>query len=184
MEILEWLHLLSANVNLTAQSQSAVNSLFIAYLAVAIFMKKSRYLLAFCFCVIVSGVKGFGFLSEYQIYLTSFVVYSYMALQDTAKKTKIACVIMCVLALVLTLDAFKYGINGIHGPRETGIYKNIEYLSLCANIIIILTLISFRRIYNCICCLLDYAFSLQAGSSYMCIFWYTKHNRHSTSNFK
>jgi len=181
MEILEWLHLLSVNANLTDQSLSAVNNLFIAYVVVSIFIKKSRYLMAFCLCVITASFNGFDFLSEYQIYLTSFVVYSYIALQAKAKKTRIACVIMCILGLILANDAFNYGVNSINGTRETAIYQNIEYLSIYANLIIILSLISFRRIYDYICRVLDTIIMLTTGSSYMLVFWYTIRHQQSTS---
>lgn len=180
MEILEWLHLLSASVKLTQLSLSAVNNLFIAYVIVSIFIKKSRYLMAFCLCVAITSLKGFEFVLEYQLYLTSFIVYSYVTIKASAKKTKISCVIMCILSLILAHDAYKYGVNGTHGARETAIYKNIEYLATYANIIIILSLVSFRRIYNGICRFFDAIIMLSGCSSYMFIFCYNIYKIKST----
>jgi len=169
MDILEWLHLLSVN----ARSSNINDWVFILYIITAILIKKSRYLLAFSSSVLLVECSLFDYLQEHQIYLTSFIVYSYIATQGIPKKTKMACVIMCILDLTLALDAFKYGIGGTHGTSETLIYQNIEYLAFSANLLIICSLLPFGRIYNCVCCMLDYAFSVKSDSTYMLVFWYT-----------
>ena len=170
MELLECLHLASASAS---SSNVLIGVLYILYAIISVLIKKSRYLLAFFFSDLLIACSLFDGLQEYQIYLTCFIVYSYVAMQDIAKKTKIACVIMCVLDLVLANDAYKYGVGGTHGASETLIYQNIEYLAFCANLIIILSLIPLGRIHDYICRLLDYAFSVKVNSYYMLIIWYT-----------
>ena len=170
MELLEWLELASAS----ARSSNGIgNTLFFLYAIVSVLIKRSRYLLAFFLSMLLIECSLFDGLQEYQIYLTSFIVYSYIATQDISKKTKIACGIMCLLDLTLAYDAFFYGVDGIHGERQTLIYQSIEYLAFYANLIIILSLVPFGRIYDYICRLLDYAFAVKANSSYMLIIWYT-----------
>jgi len=170
MEFLEWLQVASASAS---KNGGSINITFMLYVAISILIKKSRYLLAFFFSDLLIACSIFDYLQEHQIYLTSFIVYSYIATQDIPKKTKMACVIMCILDLTLANDAFKYGIGGTHGTSETLIYQNIEYLAFYANLIIIISLVPFGRIYDCICRLLDYAFSVKSHSTYMLVFWYT-----------
>ena len=165
MEILEWLHLLSANV----KSSSMNDWVLILYIITAVLTNKSQYLLVFFLSLVFIECSIFDNLKEHQIYLTLFIVYSYIALQDIPKKTKLACVIMCVLDLILANDAYKHGIGGTHGASETFIYQNIEHLALYANLIIIFSLISFGRIYDCICRMLDHAFSVKGNSYFMLI---------------
>lgn len=170
MEILQWLELLSANASV---SNGLGNTVLFLYAAVSVLIKKSRFLLAFLFSNLLVELSIFDYLQEHQIYLTSFIVYSYIATQDIPKKVKMACVIMCLLDLTLALDAYRYGIGGTYGASETLIYQNIEYLAFYANLIVIISLVPFGRIYNSICSLLDHAFSLKSDSSYMLVFWYT-----------
>ena len=181
MEILEWLHLLSESASLAPLERSLTNSLFIAYIIVSIFIKKSRYLLAFCFSVALVEVVVFDGLQECQIYLTDFTVYSYVAYYAHTLKVKNACGIMCLLDLILINDSIKYGVNGTHGELKTVIYQNIEYLAFYANIIIVGSLLPLGRIYDSICRLLDYAYSVKADSSYMSFFWY---NIYKTQSIK
>ena len=169
MDILEWLHLLSAN----ARSSNVNDWVFILYIITAILIKKSRYLLAFSFSVLLIELSLFDGLQEYQIYLTDFVVYSYVSYYAHSLKVKNACGIMCLLDLILMNDALKYGVNGTHGELKTVIYQNIEYLAFSANLLIISSLLPLGRIYDSICRLLDNAFSVKSGSTYMFIFWYT-----------
>lgn len=169
MEILEWLGLLSANVK---SSNNLAGALFILYIIVSIAVKKSRYLLAFSLSIFIFELSLFDGLQEHQIYLTCFIVYSYVSYYAHTLKVKSACGIMCLLDLILMYDALKYGVNGTHGELKTVIYQNIEYLAFSANLLIISSLLPLGRIYDCICRYLDYAFGVKSNSFYMLIFWY------------
>lgn len=166
MEILSWLSLESASVS----SYTGVEDLlFILYVLVSILIKKSRYLLAFSFSMLLVCCSLFDDLQEYQLYLTSFIVYSYMCSHTVNAKTKMACGIMCLLDLILSYDAYKYGIGGTHGESETILYKSIEYLAFSAHIIIIISLVRVGRILDDIRRLFRYVFSVQGCSSYLFI---------------
>jgi hypothetical protein len=168
MDILEWLHLLSANVK-----SSDLNDLtFIFYIVTAIYIKKSRYLLAFSLSVLLIECSLFDDLQEYQLYLTYFIVYSYICSHSVNAKTKMACGIMCLLDLLLAYDALYYGVDGLHGERQTVIYQNIEYLAFSAHILIIISLIRIGRILDDIRGLFGYVFSVSGCSSYLLIIWY------------
>lgn len=169
MELLEWLHLLSANVKVSNLNDYS----FVFYVLVSLLIKKSRYILAFFFCVLIVECSLFDFLMEFEIYLTSFTVYSYLVTASKSLKIKVSCAIMCVLDLILFRDALYYGVNGIHGEYKTAIYNNIEYLAFVVHIIIILSLVPFGKIYDCICGLLDHVFGGSANSYNMSFFWYT-----------
>jgi len=170
MELLEWLSLESANVSSHTNSETL---LFLLYILVSALAKKSRYLLAFFLFMVVFTCSIFDPLQEYQIYLTSFVVYSYLVTTSKLLKIKTSCAIMCVLDLILFRDALYYGVDGIHGEYKTAIYQNIEYLAFVAHLIIITSLVPFGKIYDCICRLLDHVFGGTANSYNMSYFWYT-----------
>ena len=170
MELLECLHLASASAS---HSDVLVGVLYILYAIISIVIKKSRYLLAFFFSDFIFACSIFDVVQEHQIYLIDFIVWSYIYPYAPNKKVKNACGIMCLLDLVLAYNALKYGIGGTHGASETLIYQNIEYLAFYANLLIIISLVPFGRIYNGICSLLDHAFGLKSHSSYMLGFWYT-----------
>ena len=169
MELLTWLELESASAS---SGYALGNILFILYIFTGVLIKKSRYLLAFFFSEFMISFFGFDGLQEYQIYLTDFTVYSYVAYYAHTLKVKTACGIMCLLDLILINDAIKYGVNGTSGEFKTIIYQNIEYLAFYANIIIVSSLLPLSRIYDGICRFFDYAFSVKADSSYMSFFWY------------
>lgn len=170
MELLEWLSLESANVSSHTNSETL---LFLLYILVSALAKKSRYLLAFFLFMIIFTRSIFDPLQEYQIYLTSFAVYSYLLTTSKSLKLKVSCGIMCALDLTLAVDAFFYGDSGTHGELKTAIYKNIEYLAFVAHIIIIASLVPFGKIYNCLCSLLDHVFGGSASGYNMSFFWYT-----------
>ena len=169
MELLTWLELESASVS---SGYALGNILFILYILTGVLIKKSRYLLAFFFSEFIISCSLFDYLREYQIYLTSFVVYSYICSHCVNRKTKLACGIMCLLDLVLSYDAYKYGIGGTHGTSETVLYKNIQYLAFSANIIIIVSFVHIGRIFDSICSLFSYAFRVSERGSYLFFFCY------------
>jgi len=170
MEILTWLELLSANAS---SSNYLANTLFILYAIVSIAIKKSRYLLAFSFSILIVELSLFDGLQEHQIYLIDFIAYSYVSYYAHTLKVKNACGIMCLLDLILINDALKYGVNGTHGELKTVIYQNIEYLAFSVNLLIISSLLPLGRIYDGICRLLDHAFRVKGNGFYMFVFWYT-----------
>lgn len=177
MEILEWLELLSANVR---SSNGLANALFILYVIVSILIKKSRYIVAFFLSIFIVECSFFDLMQEYQIYLTCFIVYSYVSCYAHTLKVKYACGIMCLLDLILMYDALKYGINGTHGELETVIYQSIEYLAFSAHLIIISALLPFGRIYDSACDLFSNAFRVKSDSSHVPFFWYNIHKVQST----
>ena len=169
MEILRWLSLESVSVS----SYTGVEDLlFILYTLVSILIKKSRYLLAFSFSMLLVCSSLFDSLKEYQIYLAYFIIYSYVCSCSHRTKTMIACVIMCVLDLNLSYDAYRYGIGGTHGTFETILYKNIEYLAFGAHIIIIISLVRVGRVLDGVCGVFSYAFNLSSSGSYLFAFCY------------
>ena len=172
MELLECLHLASASAS---SSNVLIGVLYVLYAITSIRIQKGRYLLAFFFSDFVMACSIFEVLPEYQIYLIDFIVYSYIYPYTTSRKVKNACGIICLLDLILVYNAYKYGVGGTHGASETLIYQNIEYLAFYVNIILIVSLIPFGRIYNGICHLLDHAFGVKSNSYFMLTFWYTIH---------
>lgn len=170
MELLTWLELESVSAS---SGYELGNILFILYILTGVLIKKSRYLLAFFFSEFMISFFAFDGLQEYQIYLTDFIVYSYVSCYAHSLKVKNACGIMCLLDLILINDAIKYGVNGTHGELKTVIYQNIQYLAFSANLLIVSSLLPLGRIHDSICRLLDNAFSVSGYSSYMLVFWYT-----------
>jgi hypothetical protein len=177
MEVLEWLQLASASAS---NDYLLGNVLFLIYITVSVTIKRSRYLLAFFFSEFMVSFFVFDQLQEYQIYLTCFIVYSYVSCYAHTLKVKYACGIMCLLDLILMYDALKYGINGTHGELETVIYQSIEYLAFSAHLIIISALLPFGRIYDSACDLFSNAFRVKSNSSYIPFFWYNIHKVQST----
>jgi hypothetical protein len=174
MDITQWFQLLSAselqaltpqiqvslslNVSLksllseSVQNQQSLNSvLFVAYLVVSLLIKKPSYMLAFFISCMLFEINLFDPLSESQLYAITFAIYSYVALVRRCKiETTIACVIILIICVALGYDAYFYGIGGAYGASETFVYNNIEHFTLYAHIILICTLIPYRRIRDSI----------------------------------
>ncbi len=143
------------NLNHTA----AINStkiLFAFYALIGLLNKKPQLIAAFFISCLFFECSLFNSYSEAQLYLLTFVTYSYVMTCNVFNiKTKLACGIMCLLCLVFAYDAAFYGVNGFYGTYETGIYNNIERLVICCHTIIILSVVDFRRIINAVksfCC--------------------------------
>jgi len=177
MEVLEWLQVASVSAS---KNSGSIDLTFMLYVVASMLIKKSRYLLAFFFSDLLIACSIFDGLQEYQIYLTCFIVYSYVSCYAHTLKVKSACGIMCLLDLILMYDALKYGINGTHGELETVIYQSIEYLAFSAHLIIISALLPFGRIYDSACDLFSNAFRGKSNSSYIPFFWYNIHKVQST----
>jgi len=173
MELLTWLELAGADAVSANDDYLLGNVLFLMYILASLVVKKSRYLLAFFFSEFMISFFAFDGLQEYQIYLTDFVVYSYVSCYAHSLKVKNACGIMCLLDLILINDAIKYGVDGTRGELKTVIYQNIEYFAFSVNLLIVSALLPLGRIYDSICRMLDNAFGVEGHSSYMLVFWYT-----------
>lgn len=125
--------------------------LMIAYSAVAYLLKRPSYLLAFLLSCALLDLSLFDALEEYQLYLMTFIIYSYLVCNAVTDKEKNACVIVSSICLQFSCDAFFYGVDGYYGARKTFIWDNIESIALFAHILIISTLIDYGRIWNNIC---------------------------------
>jgi hypothetical protein len=152
MSILEWFQLLSVNElpsnlsqNLLSQNSNAY--VFIAYVVISILIKRAAFLAAFFMSCMLFEMHFFDPLSEASLYLLTFAIYSYVITCNTLTfKQRLACGIILILSITLAYDATFYGINGYYGAHETFVYNNIEYLALYAHLILISSLIPYRRI--------------------------------------
>ena len=142
------------NLKLT-ESQVKTKAFIFAYALVALFTKRPQLLAAFFMTVLLFEWRLFDIYSEAQLYLIEFVIYSYvMSCNVFNIKTKIACGIMCLLALVFAYDAMFYGVNGFYGVHETIIYNNIENFVIGCHILIIYSTIRIKTITNYFKCFL------------------------------
>jgi hypothetical protein len=92
-------------------------------------------------------MRFFDPLSEASLYLLTFAIYSYVIFDiERNSLATVACGIILILSITLAYDATFYGINGYYGAHETFVYNNIEYLALYAHLILISSLIPYRRI--------------------------------------
>lgn len=156
MSIVEWFPLLNASV--LEQNQLSQNSiLFVMYLIVAVIIKRSSYLMAFFMSCMLFELAIFDVLSEMELYAITFCIYSYVMFDMTCKRVvTVCCGIIVILSVVLGYDAYFYGIGGIYGTHEAIIYNNIESLALSAHILLIASLIDYRRVWNYLCSFADY----------------------------
>ena len=128
-------------------NQSVNSLLFIAYALISVVIKRAAYMAAFFMSCMLFEMRFFDPLSEASLYLITFAIYSYVIfVMPCNKVVTIACAIMLALSMTLAYDAYFYGLNGHYGASETYVYQNIEYLALYAHIIVIGSLIPFRRI--------------------------------------
>ena len=148
MDLFQWL--LQANESaLVVKVKSSNTELFLLYTVLAICIKKPQLLLAFFISCLFFECSLFDNYSEAQLYLLTFIIYSYvMICNGFNADTRAACVIMCLLCLVLAYDAAFYGVEGFYGEHETVVYNNIEYLVVCCHILIIYSTIKIGAIGN------------------------------------
>lgn len=147
MVILEWFPLLSESVLQLVPPRSANSELLLAYLILSVLTKRAAYLAAFFMSCMLFEAEMFDALSEADLYLLTFAMYSYVIFDIACnRKAVIACGILLALSIILAYDAYHYGIEGIYGAHETVVYNNIEHLALYAHIIFISTLTPFGRI--------------------------------------
>jgi hypothetical protein len=130
----------------------AINStkiLFALYALTGLLNKKPQLTAAFFISCLIFECSFFDIFSEAQLYLLTFVTYTYvMTCNVFSVKTKLACVIMCLITLLFAYDAAFYGVNGFYGESKTFVWHNIERFAVCCHTIIILSVINFKRIYN------------------------------------
>ncbi len=145
----------SASLNLTAALNKTV-VFFIAYTVVSLMIRKAAYLAAFFMSCILFEAKIFEPLSESELYLLTFAIYSYTVFVIPCNRAVIwACVTMLLLSITLAYDAYFYGVGGAYGESKTFVYNNIEILALYAHSFLIAALIPYRRISNFIGRMLD-----------------------------
>ncbi len=147
MSILEWFPLLSESAIAQNLSQNQNSYIFLAYLFLSVVIRKAAYLAAFFMSCMLFEASFFDPLSEAELYLLTFAIYSYVVFVMPCNRAVIfACVNMLLLSITLAYDAYHYGVNGFYGEAKTIIYSNIEILALCSHSFLIAALIPYRRI--------------------------------------
>ncbi len=126
-----------------------VNSeLFVAYLILSLFIKRPIFLLAFFMSCLLFEIKFFDGLAEYNLYLLTFLIYTYIFQICRTSNQRLGCGIILFLSMALSIDAALYGEYGHYGASKTILYNNIEHLALYAHVIFICSLVPCRRIKN------------------------------------
>ncbi len=147
MGILEWLQLLNdLDLNQNQQAVNANNVIFLGYILVSVLLRKAVFITAFFMCVLLVDNIYLLKLNEWIMYLTVMVIYLHVFERCVTNKSKKACGIIICISMVLAVDAYYFGVDGIHGASETVIYRNIEYISLCCHLFFINSLIPYSRI--------------------------------------
>jgi len=156
---------------LSMHYQADVNSeLFLIYVLLSFFTKKPHLLTAFFMSCLLFECAIFDPLTEAQLYLITFLIYSYvMPCNMFSHKTKVACAIMCILCILFAYDAAFYGVDGFYGERETFVYDNIEHLFICSHCLIICSFIDIERIRNHLRNIVGTIRSLSANSAYLVV---------------
>ncbi len=151
--------------------KSDVNSeIFLVYVLLSLFTKKPHLLTAFFIGCLLFECAIFDTLTEAQLYLIGFLIYSYVIPCNVfSNKTKLACAIMCFLCLLCAYDAAFYGVNGFYGERETFVYNNIEHLFICSHCLIICSFVDIERIRNNLRSFIDGIRSMSANSVYFVV---------------
>ncbi len=153
---------------------NANSEIFIAYVILSLIIKRAAFLAAFFISWLLFNMKIFDVLLEHQLYLIIFVVYTYVIFKCETIKSRIGCGILLILSIILSYDAYFYGVNGRYGEAQTVVYNNIEHLSLCAHFLFICSLIPFERIRNGLRSIIDLIGSFACDSAYMLLLCYNK----------
>ena len=164
MDLFQWV-LQASESALVVKAKSSNTEILFIYALVSFFIKKPQLLMAFFISCLLFEWSIFDSFSESQLYLITFLIYSYVIPCNVfAMRTRAACVIMCFLCLLFAYDAAFYGVNGFYGESETVIYNNIEYLFTCCHCLIIYTLINFKAIRNNIRNIIDSVCNMSRNS--------------------
>lgn len=171
MELLQWLHLLNDLAENLNQRQSSLslniaNSLFVAYVLLALITKKVAPLAAFFLSVLLVDNVYMMKVSEAYMYLLVAVIYLHVFEICLTRKQVIGCGIIFLTAIFLSLDAALYGQN------KTFVYRHIECISLCAHSFFISTFVSVRKIRNTLRNLINYVSRISYNSDYMLVYCY------------
>ena len=134
---------------------TAEGILFILYFALLFATRKPQYLMAFFLCDFLVIAEVTQFLEEYQVYLISVVIYSYIFNLCKYIINKLGCSIIIFISMLFSVDAFFYGDSGYYGASNTFIYNNIEGIAFCAHFIFISSFINHKRIHNYLQRILD-----------------------------
>lgn len=151
MDIFTWFLQLNESASQLIQNQlNANDSILIAYVCVSLIIKRAAFLAAFFMSCLLFEVSFFDSLSECNLYLITFLIYTYAFQTCLTRKERYCCGIILFLSMAFTVDAGLYGEFGYYGASETIIYNNIELLATSAHIFLISTLIPYRRIKDSI----------------------------------
>jgi len=170
-------HLLSALENLKLNQSLSLNlsilsSLIIGYAVLSILTKKSAFLLAFLLCVFLQSATIMLIVSESVVYLLVFIVYSYVFQICLTSKTKLCCVTILLLSLIMYIDAALFGIDGIYGENQTIIYEMGDHLSLLAHFFFICSFINTAKIRDYLRYITSAFNHLSRSVYYMLNSWY------------
>ena len=169
MDVFSWV-LQASESAMVVKAKSSNTELLIIYALLAVFTKKPHLLTAFFMSCLLFECAIFDPLTEAQLYLITFLIYSYVIpCNRFSHKTKLACAIMCLLCLLFAYDAAFYGVNGFYGERETFVYNNIEHLFICSHCLIICSFIDIERIRNNLRSFIDGIRSMSANSVYFVV---------------
>ena len=170
MDIFGWFLQESESVLAVIRKKSSNTELLIAYVLLSLLIKKPQLLGAFFMGCLLFEWSLFDPLKEYQLYLITFLVYSYVITNCVfSAKTKLACALMCFLCLLFACDAAFYGLNGVYEESETVIYKNIERLFVCCHSLIIASFVDIKRIKNSLRNGVSIIRSMSANSAYIVV---------------
>ena len=151
MDVFKWfLQTNASELALNLSLSLSLNSLlFLAYVIISLLIKRAAYLAAFFMSCMFFEASFFDPLSEAELYLLTFAVYSYTVFVMPCNRfVMFACVTMLLLSITLAYDAYFYGVGGAYGESETFVYNNIEIFALYAHSFLIAALIPYRRISN------------------------------------
>lgn len=137
-----WVQHLSAKKILIAKN--ANNILFIAYLLVYFFTRKSCFLVAFFLCVLFADTVISDSFSNSQYYLVMALIYSILYWYLSSKKEKLkticCCGIMLLFQIIMIADAILFPYV------ETFVWTNYAFFVVSIHVAIICSLFRWSRI--------------------------------------
>jgi len=170
MDIFLWVLQESESALAVARTRSSNTEILLVYALLSLFIKKPHLLTAFFMSCLLFEWSLFDAMTEAQLYLVTFLIYSYvMPCNVFSIKTQVACAIMCFLCLLFAYDAAFYGVDGFYGERETFVYNNIEHFFICSHCLIVCSFIDIERIRNNLRSFIDGIRSMSANSVYFVV---------------
>ena len=132
--------------NLAQSNQLTSVIILLAYLVLAYF-RGPLLLLAFSVSCMLFEMSLFNPLSESELYCITFTLYSYVALcNGLTLKTRLACVTILILCIIMGYDAYYYGVGGVYGATKTFVYNNLENSAVVCHSIVISSFVDFTRV--------------------------------------